>query len=186
VKTQSGSPSLANDLVRRARAGEDFSELARAYSAASTRAAGGDLGRVSRGDLTPDIEKVALALPVGGVSDPLVTPEGFRILKLVEKTEGTQVPFEEAKAEIQKRLSSERSEREYEAYMEGLRKDAIIDIRVREVPLQATVPATPALGMPAETAPTAASPDEEITTTPQARPEHVVPEPAPSPTPPPQ
>jgi parvulin-like peptidyl-prolyl isomerase len=185
VKTQSGSPSLANDLVRRARAGEDFSELARAYSAAPTRAAGGDLGRVSRGDLTPDVEKAALALPVGGVSDPLPTPEGFRILKLVEKTEGSQVPFEEAKAEIQKRLSSERTEREYQAYMEGLRKEAIIDIRVREVPLQATVPATPTLGMPTE-APPAANPDEEITTTPQVRPEHVVPEPAPSPTPPPQ
>ena len=185
VKTETGSTALANDLVRRARAGEDFSELARAYSAAPTRAAGGDLGRVSRGDLTPDIEKAALALPVGGVSDPLPTPEGFRILKLVEKTEGTQVPFEEAKAEIQKRLSAERTDREYEAYMEGLRKSAIIDIRVREVPLQATVPEAPALEIPGAAAPPAA-PEAEISTTPQARPEHVVPEPAPSPTPPPQ
>jgi len=194
VKTESGSPTLADDLVRRARAGEDFSELARAYSAAPTRAAGGDLGRVSRGDLTPDIEKAALALPVGGVSDPLSTPEGFRILKLAEKTEPTQVPFEDVKAEIQKRLSSERTEREYEAYMEGLRKAAIIDIRVREVPLQATVPSAPGLEIPGDVpsadavppAPPAAAPEAEISTTPQTRPEHVVPEPAPSPTPPPQ
>jgi parvulin-like peptidyl-prolyl isomerase len=200
VKTETGSTSLANDLVRRARAGEDFSELARAYSAAPTRAAGGDLGRVSRGDLTPDIEKAALALPVGGVSDPLPTPEGFRILKMVEKTEPTQVPFEDVKAEIQKRLSSERTEREYEAYMEGLRKAAIIDIRVREVPLQATVPSAPGLEMPGDApspdavpagaapagAAPAAAPEAEISTTPQSRPEHVVPEPAPSPTPPPR
>ena len=195
VKTDSGSPTLANDLVRRARAGEDFSELARAYSAAPTRGAGGDLGRVSRGDLTPDIEKAALALPVGGVSDPLSTPEGFRILKLMEKTEPTQVPLEDVKAEIQKRLSSERTEREYEAYMEGLRKAAIIDIRVREVPLQATVPSAPGLEIPGDAppaggaptgAPPAAVPEAEISTTPQARPEHVVPAPAPSPTPPPQ
>src|SRR5438552_1616418 len=106
VKTQSGSLALANDLVRRSRAGEDFAELARAYSAAPTRAAGGDLGRLSKGDLTPDIEKAALALPVGGVSAPLPTADGFRILKVVEKTEGTQVPFEEVKAEIQKRISA--------------------------------------------------------------------------------
>jgi peptidyl-prolyl cis-trans isomerase SurA len=77
VKTESGSPTLANDLVRRARAGEDFSELARAYSARPRAAAGGDLGRVSRGDLTPDIEKAALALPVGGVSDPLLHARGL-------------------------------------------------------------------------------------------------------------
>jgi peptidyl-prolyl cis-trans isomerase SurA len=184
VKTQSGSVALARDLVRRARAGEDFAELARAYSSSATKAAGGDLGRISKGDLTPDIEKAAFALPAGGVSDPLPTPDGFRILKVVEKTEGAPVPYEEVKAEILKRLSAEKTAREYEAYLEGLRKDAIIDIRVREVPLQAQVPAGKTLDMPQ--APAAASPDAEITTTPQAAPEHVVPQapkPAPSPTP---
>ena len=195
VKTQSGSQALATDLVRRARAGEDFAEMARAYSSAPTRSSGGDLGRLTKGDLTPDIEKVAFALPVGGVSDPLPTPEGFRILKVLEKTEPTQVPFEEVKADIQKRLSADRTEHEYEAYMEGLRKAAIIDIRVREVPLQATMPDTPGLEMPGEAAAPsgagapaapASSSDEEISTTPQARPEHVVPQPAPSPTPPPR
>ena len=192
VKTQSGSQALAGDLVRRARAGEDFAEMARAYSSSPTRSSGGDLGQLRKGDLAPDIEKVAFALPVGGVSDPLPTPEGYRILKVVEKTEATQVPFEDVKADIQKRLSGDRTEREYEAYMEGLRKAAIIDIRVREVPLQATVPDTPSLGMPGESAPgspaaeAATTPDEEISTTPQARPEHVVPEPVPSPTPPPR
>jgi parvulin-like peptidyl-prolyl isomerase len=185
VKTQSGSLTLANDLVRRARSGEDFAELARAYSAAPTRSAGGDLGRLSRGDLTPDIEKVAFALPAGGVSDPLPTAEGFRILKVVEKAEATQVPFEDVKAEILKRLSAERTAREYESYMEGLRKEAIIDVRVREVPLQASVPGPKALELPDAAAP-AANPDAEISTTPQARPEHVVPEPRPSPTPTPR
>jgi peptidyl-prolyl cis-trans isomerase SurA len=193
VKTQSGSQALAGDLVRRARAGEDFAEMARAYSSSPTRSSGGDLGQLRKGDLAPDIEKTAFALPVGGVSEPLPTPEGFRILKVVEKTEPTQVPFEEVKADIQKRLSAERTEREYEAYMEGLRKAAIIDIRVREVPLQATVPDTPGLEIPGASAPpaspgaeTAPAPEEEISTTPQARPEHVVPEPGPSPTPPPR
>jgi parvulin-like peptidyl-prolyl isomerase len=190
VKTESGSQALAGDLVRRARAGEDFAELARAYSSAATRSSGGDLGRLSKGDLAPEIEKAAFALPVGGVSDPVPTPEGFRILKVVEKTEPSQVPYEEVKAEIQKRLSADRTEREYETYMEGLRKAAVIDVRVREVPLQATVPDTPGLEIPGATASPApevtTSPEAEITTTPQARPEHVVPEPAPSPTPPPQ
>jgi peptidyl-prolyl cis-trans isomerase SurA len=196
VKTQSGSQTLANDLVKRARAGEDFAEMARAYSSSPTRSSGGDLGQLKKGDLTPEIEKVAFALPVGGVSDPLPTSEGFRILKVVEKTESTHVPFDEVKADIQKRLSSERTDKEYDAYMEGLRKAAIIDIRVREVPLQATVPDTPGLEIPGTvTAPepaanpaaeAPAAPDEEITTTPQAKPERVAPEPVPSPTPPPR
>jgi parvulin-like peptidyl-prolyl isomerase len=185
VKSQSGSMALARDLVRRARAGEDFAELARAYSSSPTKSAGGDLGRISKGDLTPDIEKTAFALPVAGVSEPLPTPDGFRILKVMEKTEGGQVPFEDVKAEIQKRLSAEKTAREYEAYLEGLRKDAIIDIRVREVPLQAAVPAGKTLDMTAAPA-DVPNPDAEISTTPQAAPEHVVPaapQPSPSPTP---
>src|SRR5712692_8666595 len=82
----------------------------------------------------------------------------------------------------------------------GLREKAIVDLRVREVPLQLTGPApagTTRLAEPAAegAAPTAspssaaapANPDEEISTTPQARPERVAPPPtgapAPSPTP---
>ena len=96
------------------------------------------------------------------------------------------MPFEEVKAEIQQRLSAERAAREYEAYMEGLRKDAIIDVRVREVPLQATVPATPGLetrraapqAAPGRPRPRrGAPPSPRPATTPQAAPEHVVPEP---------
>jgi peptidyl-prolyl cis-trans isomerase SurA len=184
VKTQSGSMALARDLVRRARAGEDFAELARTYSSSPTKSAGGDLGRISKGDLTPDIEKTAFALPAAGVSEPLPTSDGFRILKVVEKTEGGQVPFEDVKAEIQKRLSADKTAREYEAYLEGLRKDAVIDIRVREVPLQAAVPAGKTLDMSAPA--DVPNPDAEISTTPQAAPEHVVPaapQPSPSPTP---
>jgi hypothetical protein len=91
------------------------------------------------------------------------------------------VPFDEVKAEIQKRLSAERTSREYEAYLEGLRKQAIIDIRVREVPLQATVPAAKPLEIPE-----APASDTEISTTPQSAPEHVVPQPRPSPSPSPR
>jgi len=187
VKTQSGSVALAADLVRRARAGEDFEALARNYSSSPTRSAGGDLGRINRGDLTPDIEKAAFALPVGGVSEPLPTPDGYRILKVVEKTEGSELPFEGVKADIQKKLSSERTAQVYETYLAGLRKEAIIDIRVREVPLQAAVPTGRPLDLPAGAGP-AAGGDAEISTTPQGQPEHVVPEPAaprpsPSPTP---
>ena len=187
VKTQSGSVALATDLVRRARGGEDFEGLARNYSSAPTRGAGGDLGKISRGDLTPDIEKAAFALPVGGVSDPLPTEDGYRILKVVEKTESSELPFDGVKADIQKKLASERTASVYEDYLAGLRKEAIIDIRVREVPLQATVPTGRPLDIPGEAGPGAGA-DAEISTSPQAAPQHVVPEPAaprpqPSPTP---
>jgi parvulin-like peptidyl-prolyl isomerase len=200
VPASAGLPA-AQDLAHRARAGEDFAELAKQHSTGPTRQSGGDLGQVSRGDIAPDIEKVAFALPPGGVSDPLpATSGGYRLLKVVEKTEGRTVPFAEVKDEIVRRLGIARIGAEKEAYLAGLRKTALVDLRVREVPLQVTVPATslleppsdhegdplapaPAAGRPPAEAPAAAAPatgaaaDDEISTTPQARPERVAPPP---------
>ncbi|HEY2946515.1 MAG TPA: peptidyl-prolyl cis-trans isomerase, partial [Vicinamibacteria bacterium] len=202
VRSDPRNPSLAVDLVGRARGGEDLADLAKAYAAAPHKASVADLGVLRKGDLAPDVEKVAFALAPGQVSEPLPTTDGFRILKVVEKTEGSVVPYEDARAEIQRRLTTSRGNEQVEKYLVGLREKAIIDLRVREVPLQLTGPAPAGatrLEPPAEGAAPAASPspaaapakaDEEISTTPQARPERVAPPttgaPTPSPTPTPQ
>jgi peptidyl-prolyl cis-trans isomerase SurA len=183
--------ALAADIVRRARGGEDFADLAKQHSVGPTRQNGGDLGQVSQGDLAPEVEKVAFALPAGGISEPLRSAEGFRILRVVELSASVVTPYEEVKADIQKRLSQARFASHYDAYMEGLRKTALIDLRVREVPLTVTVPTGTSIleapsaqpGNPAP-APSAApaDPSGEFTITPVAPP---TPTPSPSPTPPP-
>src|SRR5262245_11748396 len=99
-----GAAALAAEIVSRARAGEDFGELAKKHSSGPTRANGGDLGRFGKGDLAPDVERVAFALEPGGVSDPLAVTEGLRILRVSEKSAGSVTPFEEVKADIVRRL----------------------------------------------------------------------------------
>jgi peptidyl-prolyl cis-trans isomerase SurA len=183
--------ALARALVARARAGEDFAALARAHSTAGGRDAGGDLGILHRGEMTAAVEAPAFALPEGGVSEPIPTEGGYRILRATEKKEGSVASFDEVKDEILKRLSQDRATRAYDAYVEGLRKNAAIQIMVSEVPLQLSLPAagTGTL-LPPSAAGTTAAPDAdaEIITTPQARPERVAPPavpatPAPSPSP---
>jgi peptidyl-prolyl cis-trans isomerase SurA len=184
----------ARALVARARAGEDFSALARASSTAGTRDAGGDLGILHRGEMNAAVEGAAFALPEGGVSDPLPTEGGYRILRVTEKKEGSVAPFAEVKDEIIKRLSQDRATRAYDGYVEGLRKNAVTQTMVTEVPLQLSLPAAgtgtllpPSAGGPAASAP---DPNAEIVTTPQAGPERVAPpampgtpSPAPAPSP---
>ena len=191
-----GAAGLADEIVKRARAGEDFGELAKQHSAGPTRASGGELGRFGKGDLAPEVERVAFSLEAGGVSDPLSVAEGLRILKVVEKMPGSVIPFEEVKADITRRLGQGRAAQAYETYMEGLRKAALIDLRVREVPLEVAVPSTPPLEVPAlekSPAPAGENPDAEVVVSPQSRPERLqpsalpgepVPSPAPSPSPP--
>ena len=61
--------------------GGDFQALAKEYSDAGTREAGGDLGDLEAGDLSPVLEKTALETPVGAVSEPLETDYGFHLLQ---------------------------------------------------------------------------------------------------------
>jgi parvulin-like peptidyl-prolyl isomerase len=168
----------ARDLLARARGGEDFGALARAHSSAPTAASGGDLGRLAHGEMTAELEKVAFRLEPGGVSEPIPMDGGFRIVRVMDKTPATVVPFEEAKTGILNRLAQTRFERVYEEYMDGLRKAESVDIRVREVPLQVDLPpSTPGLTVPEAKPPVEA--DEEFSTSPAAKPERVAPPPKP-------
>ncbi|MFT3718618.1 peptidylprolyl isomerase [Pseudorhodoferax sp.] len=76
----------AQEVERRARAGEDFAALARAFSDAPDAAAsGGEMGLRSP-DRYPELFLQATAqLPAGGVSAPVRSGAGFHVLKVVEK-----------------------------------------------------------------------------------------------------
>jgi parvulin-like peptidyl-prolyl isomerase len=192
----------AQDVVRRARGGEDFAGLARALSTAGSRAAGGDLGQVAPSDMNPELAKIVAALPAGGVSDPIALENGFRIVRVVAKEEATVTPYEDLREEITKRLQQTRMASVYDEYVAGLRKasEKTTQTTVSEVSLTVpNVPSSnltgpglgPAPGAP-EGPPSAAAPNvpavpgidaSEISTTPQARPERIAPPPAVTPSP---
>lgn len=172
----------AEALVARARAGEDFATLAREHSKAPSRGKGGDLGTIALTELHADIRRAAETLAPGGVSDPIASPDGYRILRVVERSEEGVTPYEAARAELRKRLGEERMNQEYERFVKGLREKAIIDVRVREVPLSVSLPAATSILEPPEAekqaapAATGAAGDEsEFVTSPQAAPERIAP-----------
>jgi parvulin-like peptidyl-prolyl isomerase len=194
VRAEGDARARAEELVRRARGGEDFQALAREHSSAPSRASGGELGELAHGEMNPEIEKIALRLQPGEVSDPFLRGDAYVILRVAAKSAGRVVPYDEVKEEIRKRLQQSRRGEEYERFLAGLRKAAIVDVRVREVPLQVDLPssgsildppqATPAAAEPAAaTAKPKAEPDEEFSVTGQARPDRVAPDPPPKPTP---
>jgi parvulin-like peptidyl-prolyl isomerase len=199
VPDDGGGLSLAKEIVTRARAGEDFAELARTYSVGPTRGSGGEIGEIAQGDLDPTLEKVAFGLAVGSVSDPVAVDGGYRILRVTARTEGSVVPFDVAKAELRDKMMMTRFQKAYDVYIEGIRKEATVNLMVREVPLQVTgaitegglledldpfslgpaSAATPAPAAPAPASPPPASAvpggGDEFVTTPQAAPEKVTP-----------
>ena len=83
--SRTAARGLLESLLERARAGEDFAELATAFSQDPGSApAGGDLGWFRRGDMADEFEEAAFSLLEGGISDVVETVFGFHII-LVER-----------------------------------------------------------------------------------------------------
>src|SRR5947209_10241506 len=75
----------AEDLLKRVRAGEDFTALAKEFSEdPGSRAQGGDLGWFGRGQMIKEFEDAAFALKRGEVSGVVESPFGYHIIKVEE------------------------------------------------------------------------------------------------------
>ncbi len=75
----------ANDIVKRARGGEDFAQLAVAYSNGQTALDGGALGWRKGTQLPSFIADVVAKLQPGEVSEAVRTPSGYHIVRLNER-----------------------------------------------------------------------------------------------------
>jgi len=77
----------ADDVLKRARAGEDFSKLAQQYSEdPTTKEKGGDLPPFSHGQMVPEFDEAAFSLTNNQISDVVKTVYGYHIIKMVGKT----------------------------------------------------------------------------------------------------
>jgi len=109
----------AEALRQRILKGEDFAQVAKAESDdVGSGKNGGELGSFGRGKMIPEFEKAVFTLPVGEVSAPVRTQFGYHLIQ-VEKR-GPQ-PFEEVRAEIEKRLTSENADKAMSAVKEKSR-----------------------------------------------------------------
>lgn len=109
--------------IRRAKAGEDFSRLAKELSEDPASAgAGGDVGYVGPGELVPAFEQALFALRKGEISPaPVRTPFGYHAIKVLDIQEAGKRPLKEVAPEIRAKLWQEKSERAALAKAEEVR-----------------------------------------------------------------
>jgi peptidyl-prolyl cis-trans isomerase SurA len=114
----------AQDISAKLKAGADFSQMAANYSEGPGANQGGDLGQFTVDHLEAGLKSVVEALPEGGISDPLVRPNGIQIIKVVKKQTGKLRSLEEMKEAIYGILYQEEVNRRYQAWIKELRDSA--------------------------------------------------------------
>ena len=111
----------AESIVAEARSGADFAELARRYSEdEGTREAGGDLGRITRGQMVPEFEGAAFALEQDEISEPVTSMFGVHVIKATEKTGGATQTLDEVRDSIVDMLQQESADARAAALAEAM------------------------------------------------------------------
>jgi peptidyl-prolyl cis-trans isomerase C len=119
---------IAQDLLKRARAGEDFAKLAKEYSDDPGSKENGGEYIFPRGRMVKEFEAAAFTLQTNQISDIVTTQFGYHIIKLSEKIPAKKVDFAKASPDIKIYLESKEMAKILPGMIEGLKKDANLQI----------------------------------------------------------
>ncbi len=100
--------STAHEAYSKLQKGDDFAEVAKAYSEDTVSAKnGGDLGWLKEGAVGPEFSKKLFDLKPGELSEPFLTPFGFHVVKLIEGPQVLKKPLEAVEGDIRYQLRNE-------------------------------------------------------------------------------
>jgi len=119
----------ADDIEARLHAGGDFAQLARSFSDGPTASEGGDLGQYKRGQLGKLLEDQTFGLNSGQYTDPILTRQGYIILKVVQHIAGGPQPFKDVTQDVEEAYYMSRMEPAIREYLSKMRDEAFIYIK---------------------------------------------------------
>jgi len=118
----------AQEILSMIKGGEDFSKLAKRFSKGPGASEGGDLGVFKITELNPEMAEIVKDLSTGDVSEPIIRPDGIRIIKVEEKDEEGVKSFEQVRNAIESIIYRKKLNKKYSAWIKELRKKAYTKI----------------------------------------------------------
>lgn len=140
VQADADALRKANDLRQQlVKYHADFAALAKARSNDTASAAnGGDLGWVREDGMIAPIRNALVGLPDGGVSEPVRSPQGWHLLKLLATRPAAPVSLAEARETLVRALRQEHAVQAQRAYLTNLLQQQPIQLNEIELSKLAT------------------------------------------------
>jgi peptidyl-prolyl cis-trans isomerase D len=121
------------NILQKAKDGQDFAELAKQFSEGPSKDKGGYLGTFRREAMVKPFSDKAFSMQAGEISDPVRTQFGWHIIKVEKVNEAAKTSLADAKQVIRKKLADERAknlafdaaESIYDAVFQGEKLEAI-------------------------------------------------------------
>lgn len=121
------------ELLARARAGEDFAALARQYSEdPGSKDRGGEY-TFARGQMVPEFETAAFSLKPGQISDVVTSPFGYHILKLHERLPARRIPLGEVQDRVREYLTTQAIQKALPDYVRKIRAQEAVEVLVEDL-----------------------------------------------------
>jgi len=131
------------DILKRARGGEDFAKLAKEYSEdPGSKDKGGEY-TFPRGQMVPEFEAAAFSMNTNQISDIITTQYGYHIIKLYEKIPAKKAEFDKVAPKIKDMLKGRAIQEKVKDYIDSLKKEAGVEILDEKLKLSENAYAPP-------------------------------------------
>ena len=116
------------ELLKRAKAGEDFGKLAKEYSEDPGSKDNGGEYTFPRGQMVPEFEAAAFSLGTNQISEVITTQFGYHIIKTYEKIPAQKVELSKVAPDIKDYLTQQALTKQAGDYVAKIRKEAGVEI----------------------------------------------------------
>ncbi len=106
----------------------NFEQIARDNSEDGSASQGGDLGWVSPGSFVPEFEEAMNALPINGLSDPVVSRFGVHLIQVIERRK-MALDAKQQREQARAALREQKFEEAYVEWVRDLRTRAYVEMR---------------------------------------------------------
>ena len=130
IRSDLEAQMLTKKLYKKVQAGEDFGELAKAYSDDTASALnGGDLNWVNPTTLVPEFQTVMNIIPEKTISEPFKTGYGWHILEVLGKRK-SDISNQVRRNQVREILGNRKFEEELAVWLREVRDQAYVEIRL--------------------------------------------------------
>ena len=115
-------------ILKEARGGADFAELAKQHSEGPSASKGGDLGYFGRGQMVKPFEDVVFSLEPDQISDIVETQFGYHIILVEDRKPEKPLALESVSGRVKEMLEEKESNIALEKWLKIIKEKAIIEI----------------------------------------------------------